>query len=175
MASVKEIVAADKLALSLEQTGEKMAIDLSKSLKVLIENPTVTDADIRKFIAKNIFTAAGKQSAIMAEFLRESLGTEVFIEFAEPNAKGVYVGSAQMLNKIYEDGSLAHAAMSKSVLTEYVLNQVDATQAKAGKSIKWRRHVDAKGCKWCRDQVSKFEQTGKFFRHPNCHCVKVRK
>lgn len=177
MASISEIAAADRLSQSLLRDGERMALQLHDPVKFMLENSAIEDRIVRDYVAKSILNTAGMQAPLMADFLHESLDIDaaVRIPFAAPNVKGLYIESTGIVNKIYDTGSLTHLNWSKSLLGDYVLTQVDKTQSIVRPQTKWIRHVNADSCSWCHDQVRAYADTGVWYRHPNCKCLKVRK
>lgn len=176
MATVKEIVLAERLVAGLEQSGQKVGRDVAAGLKTMIANPNVTTGELQRYISTHIVRAAGAQAGLMSSFLVESLNLPEgeFVKFAAPDFKTVHYGSSDILKNVLQTGSLSHANMAGGVMGEFVLKQVDNTQLLYAPFEKYTIKLSSDACKYCQDGAVKFESDGVFRRHPNCRCIKVK-
>ena len=91
----------------------------------------------------------------------------------------LYQRNSEMALNVLRTGSTGPLADAGTLLNDLITQQVDRTQdafttLPSGKSIHWERHTDAGACPWCSDQRGEFEATGRWLRHGNCKCFKVR-
>lgn len=174
MASLTELRAADVLAIGLE----RQSLLLVGSLLKAFGGQSVTQRSIEAGLHSHISSSIGQLWGPTVNFLRESTGArkDEKLKMVEIRWPELYERNRAISEKILKLQSIQPLTEAGGILNDLVTRQVDDTQKAIGfeKGLKWRRHVDAKACEWCRDQVSNYANTGAWFRHANCKCFKVR-
>lgn len=177
MATGEELRAADTLAISLERESLLLVSALFAAFDPS-SGTAFTQKAIESVLHAEIIASIGKLWGPTANFLKISTGTpkDQLLKMAELRWPEVYERNTAIAQKMLKFQSIQPLAEAGAVLNDVVTSQVDQTQARIGfeKAIKWRRHVDAKGCGWCRDQVGNYAATRQWLRHPNCKCFKVK-
>lgn len=176
MATVGEIKAAERLMFSLERSGENLSIKMAASLRELLAQPGITTFRLQRFVSEAILQTAGNQAGLMAAFLAESVQADVdgYTEFADADMAGLYMGSNFLVKRVIETRSVAASAIAASVLSSFVLKQVDKTQSLYLPNGSWERHVESNGCKWCIARSNQKVRSDHLARHDGCKCMKVR-
>ena len=162
---------ADELAEQLEKAGLRLKAKLPAVAEAELKRPRSTTTSLRQALADELLAESKKMASPMAKFLQASIGDE-FIEFAKADYGIVYGSADDIVAKVVRNGPKSASEYS-GTLSRFILDQVDKTQDRS--SYLFTRHVEARGCKWCRSQVSVYELTRQFSRHSNCRCMKIRR
>lgn len=174
MASLTELRAANMLAIGLET----QSLLLVSGLLSAFSGKSISQRSIEEGLHSRISSSIGQLWGPTVNFLRESTATrkDEKLKMVEIRWPELYERNRAISDKILKLQSLQPLTEAGSILNDLVTSQVDDTQKMIGfqKGLKWRRHVDAKACQWCRDQVANYRDTGAWFRHANCKCFKVR-